>query len=398
MTTSAVMPNYARYDLEFESGEGVWLTAVDGRRFLDFGAGVAVNALGHAHPHLVQALQDQAGRLWHTSNLYRIPGQTRLAERLVANSFADQAFFCNSGAEAVEACIKMARRYHAEVLGTPERNRVIATQDAFHGRTIATISAGGQAKNTVGFAPLLDGFDRVPFGNLNEARAAVTAESAAILVEPIQGEGGINLPPEGYLAGLRAMADEFGLVLIYDEVQTGIGRTGSLFGYQMAGGAAPDVMALAKGLGGGFPVGACLATAEVARAFGPGSHGSTFGGNPLAMAAANAVLDVVLEEEFLTGVSSRGAVLLQALQHLADAHPTQIAEVRGEGMMIGIKIADPLTNGAVVGAFQAQGLLCVPAANNVVRLLPPLITTEDEIAIALTMMGAAFDGLAAEAA
>ena len=286
MTISAVMPTYARTDLVFERGQGAMLYTADGRSFLDFGSGVAVNALGHAHPHLVQALKAQAEKVWHTSNLYRVAGQEKLAGRLIANSFADTAFFCNSGAEAMECSLKMARKFH-QAQGNKEKFRVITVRGAFHGRTLATIAAGGQAKNLDGFAPDVEGFDQVACGNLNEARAAITPQTAAVAVELIQGEGGILPLDPDYVRGLRAMADEFGLLLIFDEVQTGMGRTGKLFAYEWTG-VTPDIMALAKGLGGGFPVGACLATERAGKYMTAGSHGSTFGGNPLAMAAANA--------------------------------------------------------------------------------------------------------------
>ena len=327
MNISPVMPTYARVDVAFERGEGAWLIATDGRRFLDFGAGIAVNALGHAHPHLVAALQQQAAKLWHTSNLYRVEGQEKLAARLVEHSFADTMFFCNSGAEAMECAIKTARRFH-QAQGQKDKYRVITARGAFHGRTLATIAAGGQAKHLDGFAPVVDGFDQVAFGNLNEMRAAITPQTAAIVVEPIQGEGGIIPASADYLKGLRATADEFGLLLIFDEVQCGLGRAGKLFAYEWSG-VTPDVMALAKGLGGGFPVGACLATERAAKSMTAGLHGSTFGGNPLAMAAANAVLDVMLETGFLTHVQATADHLWKLLGALVQKHPKVFAEVRG---------------------------------------------------------------------
>jgi acetylornithine/N-succinyldiaminopimelate aminotransferase len=301
---SAVMPTYARIELAFERGEGPYLFATDGRRYLDFATGIAVNALGHCHPHLVAALAEQAAKLWHCSNLYRIPGQERLAERLCAQSFADTVFFCNSGAEALEGVIKVARKFHHHN-GAPERYRVIAFEGAFHGRTLATLAAGGGAKGLEGFGPVVEGFDHVAFGNSNEVRAAITPETAAILVEPIQGEAGIRPAESRFLRDLRAIADEFGILLLFDEVQTGIGHTGKLFAYQWHG-VEPDVMGLAKGLGGGFPVGAVLASDRAAAGMTAGSHGSTFGGNPLAAAAANAVLDVLLEGGFLDRVVAVG--------------------------------------------------------------------------------------------
>ncbi len=388
MTIPPVMPTYARYDLAFEKGEGAWLTATDGRRFLDFGAGIAVSSLGHCHPHLVAALQKQAATLWHTSNLYHIPGQQRLAERLVARTFADTVFFCNSGAEANEGALKMARRFHqtqADGAGA-DKHRVIVCTNAFHGRTLATIAAGGQKKHLEGFGPVVQGFDHVPFGNLNEARNAVTPETAAILVEPVQGEGGLRRGSADYLRGLRAMADEFGLLLIFDEVQTGVGRTGTFYAYEQAD-IAPDILTSAKGLGGGFPVGAILATERAAAAMTAGAHGTTYGGNPLAMAAANAVLDVILADGFLDGVRAIADRLWAGVADLAARHPGVIEEVRGQGLMIGLKVTPP--NGDVVKAAMAQSLLTVPAGDNVVRLLPPLIIGEAEVDTALRALDAA---------
>ncbi len=380
-----VMPTYARVDVAFERGEGVYLFDTNGKRYLDFGSGIAVNALGHCHPYLVQALQAQAATLWHTSNMYNVPGQQKLAERLVANTFADSVFFANSGAEAVECGLKMIRKYHADD-GHPERYRVIACNNAFHGRTMATIAAGGQEKHLAGFAPATDGFDHVAFGNLNEMRAAITPETAAILVEPIQGEGGVRPASKEYLKGLRDIADEFGLLLFYDEVQCGMGRTGKLFAYQW-GDAAPDIMAVAKGLGGGFPVGACLATENVAKALTAGSHGSTFGGNPLAMAAANAVMDVMEDPDFMEGVDAIAELLWRRLRSLAKDHPKVIDEVRGAGLMIGLKCV--VENTVLRAKLHEQGLLTVGAADNILRLLPPLIIDEANVGEALAMIDAA---------
>jgi len=372
---SPVLPTYRRSDLVFERGAGAYLFTDDGARYLDFTAGIGVNGLGHAHPALVAALGAQAGKLWHTSNLFQIPDQTRLAERLVAATFADTVFFGNSGAEAVECGIKMVRKYFA-VADEPRRYRVIACENGFHGRTLATIAAGGQEKHLAGFGPPVEGFDHVPFGNLNALRAAIGPETAAILVEPIQGEGGIRPAGEDYLRGLRATADEFGLLLMFDEVQCGMGRTGRLFAHEWAG-ITPDVMAIAKALGGGFPVGACLATERVASAMGAGSHGSTFGGNPLAMAVANAVLDVMLADGFLDHVRRMGAALRARLEAIAAAHPATIEEIRGKGLMLGIKLK---TDGAaMVAGLREDGLLTVAAGENVVRLLPPLIIDENHI-------------------
>jgi acetylornithine/N-succinyldiaminopimelate aminotransferase len=390
MSIQAVMPTYARTDLVFEHGEGAWLVTDHGRRFLDFTSGIAVNALGHAHPHLVAALQEQAGKFWHCSNLYRIDGQERLARRLVEASFADTVFFCNSGAEALECAIKTARRYH-QAAGRPQKYRVITADNAFHGRTLATIAAGGQAKHLDGFGPAVDAFDHVPFGNLNEARMAVTDETAAILVEPVQGEGGVFVADDEYLKGLRAMADELGLLLILDEVQCGMGRTGSLFAYEHAG-IAPDIMTLAKALGGGFPVGACLATAEAAEHMVPGTHGSTFGGNPLAMAAANAVLDVLFEDGFLDQVGGASERLVAGLEKLVAQHAAIFEGVRGRGLMIGLKCK--VANGDLVAHLLEEDMLTVVAGDNVVRLLPPLNVSDAEVDLALEKLDAAARAMA----
>jgi acetylornithine/N-succinyldiaminopimelate aminotransferase len=391
MSISAVMPTYARTDLVFERGQGAMLYTTDGRSFLDFGAGIAVTALGHAHPHLVQALKDQAEKLWHTSNLYRVAGQEKLAARLVDNSFADTVFFCNSGAEAMECSLKMARRYH-QAQGAKDKYRVISARGAFHGRTLATVAAGGQEKHLDGFAPKVDGFDQVAFGNLNEMRAAVTPQTAAVVVEPVQGEGGIVPADAQYLQGLRAMCDEYGLLLIFDEVQTGLGRTGKLFAHEWSG-VTPDIMALAKGLGGGFPVGACLATEKAAKYMVPGTHGSTFGGNPLAMAAANAVMDVMLEPDFLKHVNAIAEKLWAKLIPLVAKYPKVFEAVRGKGLMIGLKCKVP--NGDVVAKLLDNGLLVVGAGDNVVRLLPPLVITEAEVDAAVGMIDRAAAALSA---
>ena len=380
----AVMPSYARADIAFERGEGPYLFASDGRRFLDFGAGIAVTVAGHCHPHLVDALTRQARSLWHTSNLYRIPGQTRLAERLCAASFADTVFFCNSGAEAMEASLKTARKYQFES-GREERYRFVVFEDSFHGRTLALIAAGGNDAHRRGFGPMLDAFDRVAYGDLAAVEAAIGPETAGIVVEPVQGEGGIRPADPGFLRGLRELADAHGLALIYDEVQCGIGRTGHLFAHEAAD-AAPDIMAVAKGLGGGFPIGACLVDEEAAVGMVPGTHGSTFGGNPLASAAANAVLDIVLADGFLEGVRRRGATLGEALQALARRYQGVIDEVRGLGFMWGIKCVGP--NAELGGKMFDRGLLNVLAADNMVRLLPPLIAGEEHIAEALATVEA----------
>ncbi len=382
---SPLLPTYARADLAFEKGEGVWLETREGERYLDFGAGIAVNALGHAHPHLVSALTEQAAKVWHTSNLFRIPEGERLAQRLVDHTFADLVFFTNSGAEALEASIKMARKYHSEN-GQPERYRIITFEGAFHGRTLATIAAGGQKKYLEGFGPKVDGFDQVPFGDRQAVIDAITPETGAILIEPIQGEGGIRPLPVQELRRLRELCDERGMLLILDEVQTGVGRTGKLFAHEWAG-IAPDIMAIAKGIGGGFPMGACLATREAAKGMTVGVHGTTFGGNPLAMAVGNAVLDVVLEPGFLAHVERMGLLLKQRLAELQDRHPAIIAELRGQGLMLGLRTHVP--NNDFVAAARQQHLLTIAAGDNVVRLLPPLIVTEADIGEAVRRLDAA---------
>ncbi|GJD78643.1 acetylornithine aminotransferase [Methylobacterium gregans] len=389
--TSVLLPNYVRAPIAFERGEGAWLVARGGERYLDFGAGVAVNALGHAHPHLVAALTEQAQKVWHVSNLYEIPEGERLGQRLVDATFADIAFFCNSGAEANEAAIKMARKYHAEG-GHPERFRIVTFEGAFHGRTLATIAAGGQQKYIEGFGPKVDGFDQVPAGDMAALEAAITPETAALMIEPIQGEGGVRVVPHAELRHLRALCDRHGLLLIMDEVQTGVGRTGKLFAHEWSG-VTPDIMSAAKGIGGGFPLGVCLATKEAARGMVPGSHGTTFGGNPLAMAVGNAVLDVVLAPGFLEQVNRTALSLKQKLAALMDRHPGVVREIRGEGLMLGLKLAVPNTDFAA--AARAEHLLVIPAGDNVVRLLPPLIVTEDDVARAVACLEAAasnFDG------
>jgi len=382
------MNTYGRYDLSFASGEGAYIVSTDGRRFLDFGTGIAVTSLGHCHPHLVKALQEQAATLWHCSNLYTIPNQDRLAQRLVDNSFADKVFFANSGAEAVEATLKMARKYHDDN-GNPERYRIISCDNSFHGRTMATISAGGQEKHLAGFSPIVEGFDHVTFGNLNEMRGAISEKTAAILVEPVQGEGGIIPAPDGYLKVLREIADEFGLLLIFDEVQTGIGRTGKLFAHEWSG-VTPDIMSLAKGLGGGFPIGACLAT-EKAAALTPGSHGSTFGGNPLATAAANAVLDIILEDGFMDNVNQSADKLMKRVKDIGAKHPKVIESVRGAGLLIGMKCVVP--NSDLINKLHDLGMLTVPAGDNVARLIPPLNIGDTEIEEAAGMIEKACEEL-----
>jgi acetylornithine/N-succinyldiaminopimelate aminotransferase len=371
----ALMGNYARSDYTFERGEGVYLFDKDGRRYLDFACGIAVTGLGHAHPHVVKALEAQAETLWHVSNLYLIDPQIRLAERLVANSFADQAFFCNSGAEANEAMLKLARIFQDHV-GAPERYRVITFQNAFHGRTLATIAAGGQAKHLKGFDPVVDGFDQVPFNDLDAAREAIGPKTAAILVEPIQGEGGINPATPEFLAGLRQLCDEHGLLLLFDEVQTGMGRTGKLFAYEWYE-VEPDVMALAKALGNGFPIGACVARAKVSAALVPGTHGSTFGGNLLACTVANAVLDVMLEDGFVEHVARMGTLLRAKLDDIAKAYPNLIDGVRGMGLLLALACKAPARD--LMAALRTHGLLTVTAEGNALRILPPLIIDESHV-------------------
>ncbi|MBO6678066.1 aspartate aminotransferase family protein [Parvibaculum sp.] len=380
-----VLPTYARADLEFEKGEGPYLVTANGERYLDFGAGIAVNAFGHAHPHLVAALADQAGKVWHTSNIYRIPGQEKLARRLVEATFADTVFFTNSGAEALECAIKMARKYHAAG-GAPERYELITMEGAFHGRTLATIAAGGQKKYLEGFGPAMPGFPQVPFGDMKALEAAIGPATAGILVEPIQGEGGIRVIPNEDLRRIRNLCDEKGILLVLDEVQTGVGRTGKLFAHELAG-ITPDIMAIAKALGGGFPVGACLATEDAARGMTAGTHGSTFGGNPLAMAVANAVMDLALDENFLPHVNMLGLKLRQKLAMLADRYPRIIEGVRGEGLMLGLKCR--VTNTDLVAALREEKMLTVGAGDNVVRLLPPLVIEESHLDEAMEKLDAA---------
>jgi len=376
------LPTYARINLAFERGEGAWLIATNGDRYLDFASGVAVNALGHAHPRLVAALTEQAQKVWHVSNLYQIPEAERVAQRLCDASFADVVFFCNSGAEAMECAIKMVRKYQS-ANGAPERYRVITFEGAFHGRTLATLAAGGQKKYLDGFGPVVDGFDQVAFNDLEATKRAVTAETAAILIEPIMGEGGVRVVVPTFLRALRELCEQNGLLLVFDEVQTGMGRTGELFAYQRAG-VAPDIMALAKALGGGFPVGACLATREAAKGMTTGTHGSTFGGNPLAMSVANAVLDVMLAPGFLDRVRQTGLLFKQRLAQIKDSYPSLIAEVRGDGLLIGLRAVVPA--GELVDALRAEKMITVPSGDNVVRLLPPLIVSEQEIGEAIARL------------
>ena len=384
-SASPLYETYIRAPIRFERGEGVWLTAEDGRRYLDFAAGIAVNSLGHAHPHLVGALKEQADKLWHLSNLYEIPGQERLGERLVASTFADKAFFTNSGAEALECAIKTARRYHY-ARGDKARFRIITFEGAFHGRTLATIAAGGQAKYLEGFGPKVEGFDQVPFDDWKALEGAVTDETAAILIEPVQGEGGVRPVGDERLRALRKLCDEKGILLILDEVQSGVGRTGRLFAHEWAG-ISPDIMAVAKGIGGGFPLGVCLATDGAAAGMVAGTHGTTYGGNPLAMAVGNAVLDVILADGFLEHIRDMALIAKQGLEAIKDRYPDVIDEIRGRGLLIGIRTAVP--NGELVAGLRAREMLAVPAGDNVVRLLPPLTISAEEMREGLSRIEAA---------
>ena len=382
IVSSHMLPAYARVDLAFERGEGVWLTATNGDRYLDFASGVAVNALGHAHPHVVEAITEQAKRVLHVSNLYRIPEGERLADRLCQLSFADTVFFANSGAEAMEGVIKMVRKYQS-ANGHPERYRIITFEGCFHGRTLATLAAAKNKKHLDGFGPLMDGFDQVPLGDIEAVKRAITPETAGIIIEPVQGEGGVRAVEPAFARALRQVCDDRGLLLAFDEVQTGIGRLGELWGYQKLG-VTPDVMGLAKGLGAGFPIGAVLATTEAAKGMTPGTHGSTFGGNPLAVAAGNAVIDEVTKPGFLDSVRKMALLFRQRLAEIKDRHPTVIAEVRGDGLLIGLKSVVP--NGELADACRAEKLLSVLAGDNVMRLVPPLIVTEAEVTEAMARL------------
>lgn len=382
----ALMPTYARLDLAFERGEGPYLFTADGTRYLDFGTGIAVAALGHAHPRLAAVLADQAGRLWHTSNLYRIGPQERLAARLVAHSFAERVFFCNSGAEASEGVIKTVRRFHHHH-GNPGRVEVIVAEGAFHGRTLAGLAAGGNEAHRAGFTPLAPGFVRVPYGDLDAAAAAVTDRTAAVFVEPLQGEAGIVTAPQGYLAGLRGLCDEHGILLALDEVQTGCGRTGRFLACEWED-VAPDVAGLAKGLGGGFPIGAVLATERAAAGMVPGTHGSTFGGNFLASAVADAVVEAIVAPGFLAGVERSGARLRAGLERLRGQFPGVIADVRGRGLMLGMTAAVPAAD--LYARFREHRLLTVPAGGDTVRMLPPLNLEPAHVDEALTVTEAVF--------
>jgi acetylornithine/N-succinyldiaminopimelate aminotransferase len=388
--SSHLLPTYARVDLAFERGEGAWLVTAEGERYLDFTAGVAVNGLGHAHPQLVEALTEQARKVWHVSNLFRIPDGETLADRLCAISFADTVFFQNSGAEAIECAIKMLRKYQS-ASGRPERYRIITFEGAFHGRTLAAIAATGNKKYLEGFGPPVDGFDQVPFGDLEAVKRAIGPATAAILIEPIQGEGGVRVASPTFLRALRQLCDQHGLLLVFDEIQTGFVRSGEMFAYERSG-VKPDIMTLAKALGGGFPIGACLATTEASKGMTVGTHGTTFGGNPLAMAVGNAVLDIIIKPEFLERVRKNALLLKQRLAELKDRHASVIAEVRGEGLLIGLRMIPQASE--MVDELRAEKMLTVAAGDNVVRLLPPLIIGEEEISEAVARIDRACARLA----
>jgi acetylornithine/N-succinyldiaminopimelate aminotransferase len=390
----AVMPTYARAEVGFERGEGPYLWGTDGKRYLDFACGIAVTGLGHAHPHLVAQVGAQMNKVWHTSNIFPIAQQQRLAERLVAATFADTVFFANSGAEANECGIKLVRKYHAHH-GNKQRYRIVTFEGAFHGRTLATLAAGGQQKYLDGFGPKVDGFDQVPFGDHKALEAAIGPETAGILIEPIQGEGGIRPVPAQCLKGVRELCDRHGLLLFFDEIQTGMGRSGKLFAHEWAG-VAPDVMTVAKALGNGFPVGACLATAKAAVGMTAGTHGSTYGGNPLAMSAGNAVLDVMLAEGFLENVERIAGHLKQQLAGLVSRNPDMFEDARGSGLLLGLKCKVP--NQDMILAVRKQGLLTAGAGDNVMRILAPLIVTAEHVSEAVEKIDAACADLRAHAA
>ena len=389
---SALLPNYARADLAFERGEGAWLWTVDGRRFLDFGSGIATASIGHGHPHLAKAIADQAAKVMHVSNLYRIPQAEKLAQRLVDNSFADSVFFCNSGAEANEGMIKMMRRAMFDS-GKEDAYRIICFEGAFHGRTLATLAATGNPHYLHGFGPVVDGFDHVPFNNMNAVRDAIGPNTCGIIVEPIQGEGGIRAADMQFLRDLRAVCDEYGIILGMDEVQSGMGRTGKLFAHEWAG-ITPDVMSSAKGIGGGFPLGAVLAKERFAKALVPGTHGTTYGGNPLACTAGNAVLDVILAPGFIEDVERKGRKLGEALTQVAKDFPTVFVDARGMGLLRGLKCVVP--QGTVQAACTAEGLMAITAGENVLRLAPPLVVTDSDIDQGVAMLRAAAAKVAAE--
>lgn len=380
----SVLPTYARAKLNFSRGEGSWLLTDDGGRYLDLGAGIAVNALGHANPDLIGALTAQANKLWHVSNLYEIPGQQKLADKLVNTSFADTVFFTNSGTESAELAIKMARKYHYD-RGDEDRIEIITFSGCFHGRSTGAIAASGAEKMVKGFGPLMPGFVHLPFGDHDALTAAVSDKTAAILIEPVQGEGGIRTVPDQCLKGLRDLCDEHGILLIFDEVQCGMGRTGKLWAHEWAG-VSPDILMSAKGIGGGFPLGAVLATEEAASGMTLGTHGSTYGGNPLAMAVGSKVMDIVADPAFLDVVNVKAGRLRQKLEGLVASHPDVFETVRGSGMMLGVKCTDKVTAADVVAAGYSAGVITVPAADNVVRLLPALNIKDDDIDEGITRL------------
>jgi acetylornithine/N-succinyldiaminopimelate aminotransferase len=382
-----IMPVYRPPEEAFERGDGVRLITEDGKSYLDFVAGIAVSALGHSHPAMVEALQDQAGKLWHTSNMFRVPAGEELARKMCERlPFADRVFFTNSGTEAIECAIKTARKYHW-ANDDADRYEIVTFSGAFHGRSLGAINAGGNPKYLEGFGPALAGFTQVEFGDHEALDKAVTDKTAAVLVEPVQGEGGVRAIPETCLTELRKLCDERGALLIYDEVQCGMGRTGKLFAHEWAPDAEPDIMCVAKGVGGGFPFGACLTTEAAGSVMQPGSHGSTYGGNPLAMAVGNVVWDIISDEDFLAQVRRVAGTVAQGLKSLADSHPDKVAGVTGKGLLTGLQLKalpKPVQN-----ACRERGLLVGVAGNNVLRLAPPLIIEDSDVREAVGVMDAA---------